>query len=512
MMSPAIAQSVHTDGSADRLTDALEFQLSHPATSPEFDLHQGVDQVLADIGMTAADSGGKLTFYGRDPILPSRLRFGTMASIGLAARSVALAALWRQATGEGQDISVDVRKALRRFAGFFEEKWETINGRPPAPGAYFASPFLTTPFFRETRDGRHVIALDFYPQLRARTLSLLRCSENIESIQNAILKWKAEELEEAAAEQGLVLAMVRTNEEFRRELQYTEVLSKMPLITVEKIGDSDPVPLKPSDNLPLAGIRALGMGHVIAGAGMGRDMALYGADVLNTWRPHDSEVESFAWDVQVGMRSTILGDSKEDRAQFQRLLKRADIFFANKRPGFLERHGRDAEELCAQKPGLIHATVVLHGEKGPWSNRPGFDEIGAAVSGVFTLEGTPTRPKGPPIIPIADNVVGWLGTTGILAALRRRAIEGGSYRVVVSLTRTVLWLLSLGIFDRAYAQATAGTTDEHRYAEPDLFTAETPCGFYQGMTDQVVLSRTPGAYSTVLVPRGSSKPEWLHEV
>ena len=61
-------------------------------------------------------------------------------------------------------------------------------------------------------------------------------------------------------------------------------------------------------------------------------------------------------------------------------------------------------------------------------------------------------PQAPPIVPIADNVVGWLGTTGILAALRRRAIEGGSYRVVVSLTRTVLWLLSLGIFDQAYGR------------------------------------------------------------
>jgi hypothetical protein len=45
------------------------------------------------------------------------------------------------------------------------------------------------------------------------------------------------------------------------------------------------------------------------GAGMGRDMALYGADVLNIWRPHDSEVEAFAWDVQVGTRLTILDDS-----------------------------------------------------------------------------------------------------------------------------------------------------------------------------------------------------------
>jgi hypothetical protein len=51
--------------------------------------------------------------------------------------------------------------------------------------------------------------------------------------------------------------------------------------------------------------------------------------------------------------------------------------------------------------------------------------------------------------------------------------------------------------------------DEHTYIAPDLFTAETPLGTYQGMTDQVVMSRTPGAFRTVLVPRGSSKAEWL---
>src|SRR4051794_16324103 len=161
----SLATDIATNGSVDVLTDAMEFQLSHPATSPDVDLHQGVDQVLADIGMTSDDCGGKLRFYGRDPILPSRLRFGTMAGVGLAARSVAVAALWRQATGEGQDISVDVRRALRRFCGFFEAKWETTNGRPPAPGGYAGSPFLKIPLFRETRDGRHVIALDFYPQL-----------------------------------------------------------------------------------------------------------------------------------------------------------------------------------------------------------------------------------------------------------------------------------------------------------------------------------------------------------
>jgi crotonobetainyl-CoA:carnitine CoA-transferase CaiB-like acyl-CoA transferase len=495
----------------DLLTETLQSKLANPERSSNFDLHGAVNQVLNDVGLSTADTGGKLTFYGSDPILQSPLRFGTMAAIGLAARSVAVAALWRQATGEGQNISVDVRKALRRFCGFFDGKWETVNGRPPSPGGYAVSPFLKMgdAFFRETRDGRYVVALDIYPQLLVRTLDFLRCSPSTESINNAILKWDAAELEQAAAAEGLVLAMVRTNEEFRREAQYEQVLSKMPLITVEKIGESDPVPLKASGNLPLYGIRAFGMGHVIAGGAMGRDMALYGADVLNIWRPRDSEIEAFAWDVQVGMRSTILDDSKEDRARFNQLLQDADVFFANKRPGFLKKHDLDADVLCEQKPGLIHATVVLHGEKGPWSNRPGFDEIGATVSGLFTIEGSSTRPKQPPIVPICDNVVAWLGTTGILAALRRRAIEGGSYRVTVSLTRTVLWLLSLGIFDKGYARATAGSSDEHAYIAPDLFTAETPLGTYQGMTDQIVMSRTPGSFRTVLVPRGSSKPEWL---
>jgi hypothetical protein len=493
---------------AESLTDMLQTKLRIPATSPEFDFHSAVDQVLSDVGLSAKDSGGKLTFYGQDPIVPSSFKFGAMAAVGLAARSVALTALWKSQTGETQDIHVDVRKALRRFCGFFEGKWETLNGRSPLllPRD---NPFFELPLFRKTRDGRHVVALNIYPGLQARALNFLRCSNSSESIGNAVLQWRAQELEAAGQEAGLVFAMVRTNEEFRSELQYTEVLSTMPLITLEKIGESDPVPLKRGAKSPLEGIRAFGMGHVIAGAAIGRDLAYYGADVLNIWRPNDADIEAFAWDVQVGMRSTLLDGSKEDGAKFDRLLKNADVFFSNRRPGYLERYGLTAEELSQKKPGLIHAKVVLHGEQGPWSNRVGFDEVGAAVSGLFSIEGTPTQPKSPPIIPICDNVVGWLGTVGVLEALRRRSIEGGSYRVVVSLTRTVLWLLSMGIFDKAYAQETAGSTDEHTYVAPDLFTAETPLGTYQGMTDQVVLSRTPGAFRTVLAPRGSSKPEWL---
>src|ERR1700761_1884676 len=300
----------------DRLTETIAEKRSNPSPSSDFDFHEGVNQVLEDVGMSTSDSGGQLTFFGQDPIVPSRIRFATMAGIGLAAKTIAAAAVWRDRTGQGQDIHIDVRKAFRRFGGFFEGIWETVNGRSPAMGAFENNPFFKFPLFRETRDGRHVVALNFYPKLHQRALNFFRCSDSVESLENSILQWRADDLEVAAAEEGLVLAKVRSFEELRREQQYIDVLAKMPLISVEKIGESEPIPFKPDAKSPLDGIRAFGMGHVIAGAAIGRDLAFYGADVLNTWRPNNTEVEAFFWDVQVGMRSTILDSSREDRAKF----------------------------------------------------------------------------------------------------------------------------------------------------------------------------------------------------
>ncbi len=81
------------------------------------------------------------------------------------------------------------------------------------------------------------------------------------------------------------------------------------------------------------------------------------------------------------------------------------MFFSNRRPGLFGEIWLTAEELSRKKPGLIHAKVVLHGEQGPWSNRVGFDEIGAAVSGLVFHRRDASSAKSPPIIPIATNVV-----------------------------------------------------------------------------------------------------------
>src|ERR1700674_421009 len=130
-MNTATARSAETTVT-DPLSERLDSKLSNPATSPDFDLHEELNQVLEDVGMTTSDSGGELTFYGQDPIIPSRIRFGSMAAIGLAAKSVAVAALWRQRTGEGQNISLDVGKGLKRFYGFFGGKGGRMKEGPPA--------------------------------------------------------------------------------------------------------------------------------------------------------------------------------------------------------------------------------------------------------------------------------------------------------------------------------------------------------------------------------------------
>src|SRR5260370_12667388 len=83
---------------AKSLTDMLQTKLRIPATSPEFDFHSAVDQVLADVVLTARDSGGKLTFYGRDPIVRSSFKFCAIAAVRIAAQTIALATLCQSQT------------------------------------------------------------------------------------------------------------------------------------------------------------------------------------------------------------------------------------------------------------------------------------------------------------------------------------------------------------------------------------------------------------------------------
>ena len=493
--------------SGEALTQVLLKNLAVRKTNADIDLAAETEQLLNSVGACSGESGGRLSFYGKDPIVPSVVPFASMAAVGLAAKSIQVAAIWRMRTGQGQDIHVDVRKALRRYGGFYDRKWETVNGY--LGGAYSDpdSPFEEASY--ETKDGRWVLPTDYYPKLHQRTSELLNAVSTRAATAQAIRNWHGEDLENAAAESGVVMALARPLNEILKMDVYLRSLRDMPLIEITKMADSAPKPLLPGPKTPLDGLRALGLAHVIAGPAIGRALALHGADVLNIWNPQDWEHDLMLYTSHIGMRSARLDlKSKQPYAKFMELMGTADIFFSNRRPHYIEKYELGAERLCRDFPGLIHARVHYAGREGPWSDRPGFDTSTSFSLGLACLEGSDEKPKNPPVA-INDFVTGWLGAVGILQALKRRATEGGSYRVTVSLSRTTLWLMSLGIFDKHYAIATADSTDEHAHISPDLFTADTPMGRYTGMTEQVDMSITPGRYVHVLEPRGSAQPEWL---
>ncbi|MGY2735066.1 CoA transferase [Sphingomonas sp. UYP23] len=492
----------------EKFTQTLEHNLANRSTTGDFDLAGETEAVLNSVGASAAESGGVLSFYGQDPIVPSVVRFGAMASIALAAKSTMIAAIWKERTGRPQDVHVDVRKALRRFSPFIDRRWELVNGYD---GGVYTEP--DTPFFGtfyETKDSKWVLPTNFYPKLHRDTCAFLNVPGTEKAVAQAIKGWDGEELEEAGNAAGIVMPLARPLQQIIGMDVFQKGLRDQPLISIEKIADSDPVPFTDNPSDPLSGIRALGLAHVIAGPSIGRALALHGADVLNVWSPEDWEHNVFLYTSHIGTRSTMLRiKDAEARAKFMELMAGADVFYANRRPGVLARHGLSAEELCAFRPGLVHTSVVYATEKGPWSDRIGFDVSTGVTMGLFNLEGTDERPTPPPIRVVNDYVAGWLATVGTLQALKRRATEGGSYKVVVSLSKVTLWLMSMGIFDKDFAQAIAGSDDEHTYVAPDQFSAQTPMGIYTGVTEQVVMSDTPGGYRFVMEPRGSAQPEWL---
>ena len=205
---------------------------------------------------------------------------------------------------------------------------------------------------------------------------------------------------------------------------------------------------------PLAGIRVLELGSLVAGPYATSLMALLGAtvikveppgvgDPLRNWR-HRLDGTSLWWLMQSRNKLCVTIDLKQESGQrlARRLAATAHVLVENFKPGMLETWGLGWEELHAANPKLVMVRVSGFGQTGPYREKPGFGSIAEAMGGLRHLTGQTDLPPVRTGISIGDSIAALYATIGALAALREVETSGGEGQVVdVALTEAVFSLL-----------------------------------------------------------------------
>jgi crotonobetainyl-CoA:carnitine CoA-transferase CaiB-like acyl-CoA transferase len=190
------------------------------------------------------------------------------------------------------------------------------------------------------------------------------------------------------------------------------------------------------DSKPLAGLKVLEMGSLIAGPFAGRIFAEFGAEVikveppvtgdpLRKWRKLHNGT-SLWWYVQSRNKKSISVNVKIDEGKqiIRDLVKEVDIVLENFRPGVMEKWGFSYEELKEINPGIIMVRVSGYGQDGPYRDKAGFGSIGEAMGGLRYLTGYPDRPTTRVGISIGDSVAALYAVIGTMVAVYHRDVKG----------------------------------------------------------------------------------------
>lgn len=187
---------------------------------------------------------------------------------------------------------------------------------------------------------------------------------------------------------------------------------------------------------PLAGIRVLDLGSIIAGTYAGSLLAALGADVVKVESPSGDSLRNFGptfFGYNLGKRSLVLDlKHEEGRATFLEMVARADIVVDNYRPGVLRRLGLDYESLRPINPRIISISVTGYGEAGPLGFEPGFDPLLQAASGMMQAQGGDDEPVFF-LLPVNDVASAATAALGATLALYHRDRSGEAQRVTTSL-------------------------------------------------------------------------------
>ena len=438
---------------------------------------------------------------GADPVLPTPFRIGAAGAAALAATGLAAADLWELRGGRRQEVSVDLRQAV---ASLRSGHYLQVNGaavstdRNPVMGVYPA------------KNGRWSYIHANFPNHRAAAISVLGVPEEREAVRQAVAKWDALELEEAILAAKGAGGMVRSMAEWAKHPQAAAIAS-LPLMEILKIGDSAAEPL-PEAERPLSGIRVLDLTRVLAGPTSARTLAEHGADVMKITAPHLPNIGYQEYDTGHGKLQAHLDlRQPQDVETLRGLVRDADVFTQGYRPGTLGNRGLSPEALSQLRPGLVYVSMCAFSHVGPWASRRGFDTVVQTVSGITTRQAElfPGANPGPQFYPVSaiDYLTGYLMAFGAMVALARRAREGGSWLVRISLAQTGRWLVDRG----EVPQAALKDVDKELYpAEIARWSIEsdTPVGRLRHLGPTVRMSETAPYWARPSAPLGHHQPVW----
>jgi hypothetical protein len=281
----------------------------------------------------------------------------------------------------------------------------------------------------------------------------------------------------------------------------------LPPIRVERVGDAPPTPLPPLASRPLEGLRVLDVTRVIAGPVCGRALAAHGAEVLHVSAAHLPSFDALVVDTGRGKRAARIDlRTAGGRDALRSLAAGADVFLQGYRPGAIAGRGFAPADLAALRPGIVCASLSAYGEVGPWGGLRGFDSLVQTASGfnVAEAEFAGAAPPKPLPCQALDHASGYLLSLGVLAALLRRAEEGGSWHVRASLAGTGAWLRGLGRLEGGFAAPAPRFEDIADLVEE----SDSGWGRLAALRHSGRLDQTPPRWALPSVPLGTHPPAW----
>ena len=407
--------------------------------------------------------------------LPSASNFAAI----IAAVSVAMALNARQRTGQGQRIEVPLHSAMFAAMGRHLSNFHDIN-----PPDLFTLPRNVMSHQYQCADGRYVQNHGMYQRFASQFLQAAGRPEWIEDLEDlygaevspeTIELWRervtnlfrektAKEWEDAIAETGGACTICKTVDEW---LVHEHAVSggmvvevddpehgrmKQPGAPVRLRGTPGPthtpapklgehtasvlgeIRAAPPDQrvdrreeilAALQGVRVLDLCIVLAGPTCGRTLGEFGADVIKIDDPNRPYDYGGNLDVNRGKRSIQIDLKREQgREVFWKLLETADVVVQNNRKGSMERMGLGYEEIRKRRPDIIYASLNAFGHDGPWAERPGWEQLAQATTGIQVRRGG--RDAAPQLLPypMNDYATGLLGAYSVALALHERNRTG----------------------------------------------------------------------------------------